>query len=216
MKVTTVLLFCAIITLTALPVSSVESSYSASYRSGIFYKRLCNVHRTGDVRTDIVSIAMSQIGYMEGNKNSQLSGCTEGGKNYTEYGSWYGMQDMWCAMFVSWCAAQAGVSEKVFYKHAYTPYGINWFEARNLSYTRQQVASGTYIPQPGDLVYFCTPGVARKVNHVGIVVRYEDGILYSVEGNTNDMPQSTNGGKVCLKSYSIEDTYIRYICSPKY
>lgn len=119
-------------------------------------------------------------------------------------------------MFVSWCAWQAGIpSETVFY-HAYTVYGVNWFTARGLTYTRAQAEDGTYTPQPGDLVYFKSNRNGDKVNHVGILLKYENGILYAIEGNTNDTAHSTNGGQVCLKSYFISDSFIQYICSPNY
>lgn len=218
-------LLTATLMLTVLPSLSVQPSHSESYAGGIFCRRLHNVALTGDPRTDIVNVAMSQIGYCEGNSKSQLSGCQPGSKNYTEYGLWYNnLQDepggyekaMWCAMFVSWCANQAGIDQNTVYYHAYTVYGINWFMDRNLAYTRQQVDDGQYIPQPGDIVYFKSSRNGDKVNHIGIVVKYEDGILYAVEGNTNDTAHSTNGGQVCLKSYDINDTFIRYICSPNY
>ena len=211
--------------LTALPTYSVEPNFSESYASGIFYRRLKNVTISGDPRTDFVNIAMSQIGYVEGNSKSEISGCTPGTGNYTEFGLWYNDRQeapggyeraAWCAMFVSWCAHQAGISSSTVYYHAYTVYGVNWYLNRNLAYTRQQVADGVYTPQPGDIVYFKSSRNGDKVNHVGIVVRYEDGILYAVEGNTNDTAYSTTGGMVCLKSYQISDTFIRYICSPNY
>jgi hypothetical protein len=167
---------------------------------------------------------MSQIGYVEGDTRTQLSGYESGSANYTEYGLWYdgiygpgGFQKAaWCAMFVSWCAEQAGISEKVFYQHAYTPYGLNWYSDRDLTYSREAVEKGEYVPRPGDVIYFRAPGVNRTVNHVGIVMQYKDGIIYTIEGNTNTGDNSTDGGQVCLKSYAITDTFIRYICSPQY
>jgi hypothetical protein len=116
-----------------------------------------------DPRANIVNVAMSQIGYCEGDSTQEISGCTPGTKNYTEYGLWYNnLQEKpggfekgaWCAMFVSWCAQQAGISSEVMYYHAYTVFGLSWFQERNLSYTRQQVEDGLYLPQPGDIVYF--------------------------------------------------------------
>ena len=58
-----------------------------------------NTHvNTGNHRIDIVSIAKTQVGYMEGDDND------------TKYGTWYGLPNQpWCGMFVSWCARQAGV-----------------------------------------------------------------------------------------------------------
>ncbi len=221
--VVTVMLVCVL--LFTMTTHSTETDCSESYASGIFYRRLCNVELTGNPRTDLVNIAMSQIGYCEGNSKSQLSGCEPGSGNYTEYGLWYNnLQEepggyeraMWCASFVSWCANRAGISADTVYYHAYTVYGVNWFIARSQVYTRQQVESGEYIPQSGDIVYFKSNRNGDKVNHVGIVVRYEGGILYAVEGNTNDTAHSTNGGQVCLKSYDISDTFIRYVCCPSY
>ena len=220
-----ILMILAVLSLTVSPIRSAEPLHSESYASGIFCRRLNNVALTGDARTDLVNVAMSQIGYCEGNSKTQISGCQPGSKNYTEYGLWYNNlqsepggyeKAMWCAMFVSWCARQAGIDSKTVYYHAYTVYGVNWFIDRDLAYTRQQVEDGRYTPQPGDIVYFKSSRNGDKVNHVGIVVKYEGGILYAVEGNTNDTAHSTNGGQVCLKSYDISDTFIRYICSPNY
>lgn len=211
--------------LAAFPIHSAEPAHSDSYSAGIFYRRLKNVTLTGNARTDIVNVAMSQIGYIEGDSKTQISGCDAGTKNYTEYGLWYNNlqsapqgyeRAAWCASFVSWCAKQANIPSSIVYYHAYTVYGVNWFIERDLAYTRQQVADGQYLPRPGDIVYFKSSRNGDKVNHVGIVVKYEDGILYAVEGNTNDSPYSTTGGQVCLKSYHITDTFIRYFCSPNY
>ena len=225
LRVFILLLSAAVVFLLAFPIFSAKSKYSEEYACGIFCRRLNNAELTGNQRTDIVNIAMSQIGYAEGDSPDQISGHYDGSKNYTEYGLWYNqLQDqpggfekaMWCAMFVSWCAYQAGIPTDTVYYHAYTVYGVNWFLEQDLAYTRQQVEDGVYTPQPGDIVYFKSNRNGDKVNHVGIVVRYEGGILYAVEGNTNDTAHSTNGGLVCLKSYDITDTFIRYICSPDY
>ena len=222
---TGLLLTSAVLLFTIFPIGSTEPVHSECYRAGIFCRRLNNVRLTGNGRTDIVNIAMSQIGYFEGNSLEEISGCTPGQDNYTEYGLWYNnLQEKpggfekaaWCAMFVSWCAKQAGISSDTMYYHAYTVFGVNWFLERNLAYTRQQVVDGEYTPISGDIIYFKSNRNTEKVNHVGIVVRYENGILYAVEGNTNDTAYSTTGGQVCLKSYEISDTFIQYICSPNY
>lgn len=225
LRIMAALLLSAVLFFTASPALSVEGVHSASYASGIFCRRLENIILTGNPRTDIVNVALSQIGYCEGDSTDQISGCQPGTKNYTEYGLWYNkLQEapggyekaMWCASFVSWCASQAGISTDTVYYHAYTVYGLNWFTDNADVYTRQQVEDHIYSPQPGDIVYFKSSRNGDKVNHVGIVLKYEDGILYAVEGNTNDTAYSTTGGQVCLKSYHISDTFIRYICSPNY
>ena len=201
-----------------LPQSAAALTYkgSASYKSGPYYEKLCAVELTGDVRTDIVNIAKSQVGYFEGSSSSELSGTVNGSNNYTEYGRWYGMQDMWCAIFVSWCAYVAGVPESVVLKHAYTPTGLSWFQNKGQAYSRADVAAGKYTPQAGDIIYFKSPRNNNPTNHVGIVTGYSNRTVKTVEGNSSLVGINTNGGAVAAKSHSIDDTYIVYICRPDY
>ena len=208
------LVMCALL----VPVQAEALTYngSSSYKSGKYYTALTKVSLTGNQRTDIVNIAKSQVGYQEGSSSSQLAGTTYGGGNYTEYGKWYGMQDMWCAMFVSWCAHVAGVSSSVVPYHSYTPTGLNWFINKGRAYSRSTVASGGYTPQKGDIIYFKSARNSNITNHVGIVTSYSGSTVYTVEGNTSSATISTNGGAVAAKSYSISNTYIRYICKPAY
>ena len=196
--------------------NAVNYSGSSSYKSGKYYTKLKNVSLTGNQRTDIVNIAKSQIGYQEGSSSSQLSGASYGGKNYTEYGRWYGLQDMWCAMFVSWCANLAGVSTSIVPKHCFTPDGLSWFKSRGLAYTRKTVANGGYTPKAGDIIYFKSARNSNSTNHIGIVTGYSNGTVYTIEGNSSSATISTNGGAVVSKSYSISNTYIVYICKPNY
>ncbi len=100
--------------------------------------------------------------------------------------------------------------------HAYTPSGLNWFKDRGLAYSRATVAKGGYTPKAGDIIYFKSSRNSNICNHVGIVTGYSGGTVYTVEGNTSSATISTNGGAVAAKSYSISNTYIVYICSPKY
>lgn len=59
------------------------SALSAQYTSGPYYTSFRNVSITGNQRTDIVNIALSQDGYKEGS----LTGTVSGSNNVTEYGS---------------------------------------------------------------------------------------------------------------------------------
>ena len=214
--VAVVLVLCMIIPMYTIKPKALSYGGSSSYRSGKYYSRLTKVSLTGNQRTDIVNVAKSQVGYQEGSSSSQLAGTTYGGKNYTEYGRWYGLQDMWCAMFVSWCADVAGVSSSVVPKHCYTPTGLQWFKDRGRAYSRAKVARGEYTPKAGDIIYFKSSRNNNSTNHVGIVTSYKNGTVYTIEGNTSSATISTNGGAVCEKSYSINNTYIVYICSPAY
>ena len=168
-----------------------------------------NTHNnTGNMAADIVAVAVSQAGYCEGS----LSGnpAYAGSNNYQKYGQWYDAHvdnigvtyAAWCAAFVSWCANQAGVPSDIVYYHAYCPYGVNWFRNQG----RFQYAAsrgGSYVPNPGDIVYFAPPG-SSVASHVGIVRGVSDGYVHTVEGNTSGQKGEVNeGGGVFLKSYSL-------------
>lgn len=211
-----ILSFTSLFVLLSPSAGALKYSGSDSYKSGPYYEKLCAVERTGDLRTDIVNIARSQVGYFEGSNSSQLSGTVNGTKNYTEYGKWYGMQDMWCAIFVSWCAYVANVSESVVPKHAYTPSGLSWFQNKGQAYSRADVAAGKYTPEPGDIVYFKSSRNNNPTNHVGILADYSNRTITTVEGNSSLVGIDTNGGAVAEKQHSIDDTYIVYICRPSY
>ncbi len=206
---------------TSTPTSNAANatySGSASYMNGKYYRALTQVKLTGDARTDIINVAKSQIGYLESNSSSDYSGENAGGNNWTEYGRWYGgyPNPAWCAAFVSWCAYVCGISESVIIRHQYTENGINFFKARNQAYAWSLVQSGVYTPQPGDLVYFYNGASGRTVTHVGLVEKFENGILHTIEGNTQTDAFTVDGGCCAPHTYSINDTKIVYICSPGY
>ena len=105
------------------------------------------------------------------------------------YWSWYGFNSRveWCACFVSWCANECGyIDAGVIPKFAGCTGGSNWFKDRG------QWQDGDYEPRPGDLIFFDwdnkgSSGPQDDVpDHVGIVERVENGVVYTVEGNTSD------------------------------
>ena len=101
----------------ATPAAAIQPSYNvgAAYSKSKFYDRLLAVEATGDQRYDVMSVALSQLGYHEGNSTSEMNGLNPSGSlNFVEYnrnigtvGGSYGFE--WCAAFVSWCLRQAGV-----------------------------------------------------------------------------------------------------------
>lgn len=213
-----VAVLCLFLTVSTLTFSGAGVTYdtSSNYDSGVYCDRLRDTLLTGHPRVDIVNIALSQYGYAESNNGWDLTGMKEGVGNYTEYGHWYGIQSMWCAMFVSWCAKYANIPQEVIPPHAYTPSGVLWFMDRDQVYSRSQVENGEYIPQAGDIIYFRSDRNNSLVNHVGIVLGYFDGYVYTVEGNVNFDPNCTDGGQVLVRSRHISDTFIRYFCCPNY
>ena len=192
---------------------SIDYDVSEKYKLSKFYKQLSDIIVSDNPRENIIKIAISQLGYMEGNNKSHLDGTHAGKYNYTEYGYWYGMQDQWCAMFVSWCVNLAG--ETNIPKHASCTAGLKQLIKNNKAHSRQEIINGTYIPQPGDIIYFVSKSIAVNgglTNHVGIVTDYKDGIIYTIEGNTSSNDKNIScGGCVAEKSYKITNTYVAYI-----
>lgn len=114
----------------------------------------------------IVEVALTQLG-------------NEGGQPYW---SWYGFEGRveWCACFVSWCADQCGYIESgIIPKFAGCVDGLNWFKGNG------QWKDRNYEPQAGDIIFFDWEGDG-ETDHVGIVEKCENGVVYTVEGNSGD------------------------------
>lgn len=164
-----------------------------------------------------VSIAETEVGYLEKKTNSQLNDKTAnaGYNNFTKYGAWYGWNGVaWCAQFVSWCADQDGLINIVCpgthqlagKGFAYCPYFVTAF--KNAGQWK------TSNPQKGDIIFFQSSGVA---SHVGIVYKVSGSIVYTVEGNTSSTTGVVaNGGGVFKKSYTIGSSYILGYGRPNY
>lgn len=120
---------------------------------------------------EIVVVALSQLGNVGGRP----------------YWSWYGFESRvdWCACFISWCANECGYLDAgVIPRFASCSIGIQWFRERGLW------QDGSYEPRPGDLIFFDwddeDEGQDGAADHVGIVEKVEDGIVYTVEGNSGN------------------------------
>ncbi len=122
----------------------------------------------------IVQVALSQIGNVGGEP----------------YWSWYGFGSRveWCACFVSWCADQCGYIETgVCPKYAGCVNGVAWFKEHN------QWVDGSETPSPGMIIFYDwdSPNGSSDPqdglsDHTGIVEKVENGIIYTVEGNSGD------------------------------
>lgn len=147
---------------------------------------------TGTAAENIVAIAASQIGYVEGSNND------------TKYGIAYGMNHQpWCHMFVWWCARQAGIYDDVIPTTAYCPYGVSWYSARGAFHYR----GDGYTPRPGDLIYFDW-NYNNSSDHVGIVETVVGNTVYTIEGNTS--------GRVARRSYALGNGTIMGYGVPSY
>ena len=122
----------------------------------------------------IVKVALSQVGNVGGEP----------------YWSWYGFNSRveWCACFVSWCFNECGYLDTgTAPKFAGCVSGVEWFRSR------EQWADNTVEPAPGMIVFFDwnDPNGASgpqdgEADHVGIVEKCENGIVYTIEGNSGD------------------------------
>lgn len=122
----------------------------------------------------IVKVALSQVGNVGGQP----------------YWSWYGFNSRveWCACFVSWCFNECGYLDTgTAPKFAGCVGGVEWFHSRG------QWADNTVNPAPGMIVFFDwnDPNGASgpqdgEADHVGIVEKCENGIVYTIEGNSGD------------------------------
>ena len=169
-----------------------------------------NTHvNTGNQAEDLLAVAMTQSGYMEGS----LEGTVQGSNNYTKYGVWWTdatnwgvdySHSAWCSMFVSWCAWQADIPASVLYRTAGCDEGVKKAKERN-TWHFSPANGGNYTPKRGDLIYF---GTLSDSNHVGIVRSVSGTKVYTIEGNSSN--------KVNQVSYSLTSSSILGYSSPAY
>lgn len=120
----------------------------------------------GSGNGEIVMVALSQVG-------------NTGGEPYW---GWYGFAGRveWCACFVSWCANECGyIADGVIPKFSGCESGAQWFQEKG------QWQERGYEPSAGQIIFFDWNGDG-VTDHVGIVEKYENGIVYTVEGNSGD------------------------------
>lgn len=180
----------------------------------------------------LLEVAQSEIGYVEAPNG------------YTKYGDWAGEpQAEWCAEFLCWCVNQ--VDEKygmqllrnVYPMYSGTNTGLKWFlkAGRYISRTghvadwgsqwyigrEETLASGSYVPQPGDWVFYSVDGT--NTSHVALVeycTRDASGAVtaHVIEGN---MPDRVQRNKHLLTDwrvlgygtvYDLVDTVLRGGC----
>ena len=137
-----------------------------SLTAGAYGADVNDLKLTGEGSTDMVMVAASQIG-------------NEGGELYWR---WYGFSAHvdWCAVFVSWCADQVGlIDDGSMPKFAVCDDGIRWFIERGRWFNRD------ISPEQGMIIFFDWDQDGRS-DHVGIVEKCEEDMIYTIEGNSND------------------------------
>ena len=107
------LLLVLILASSLVPAGAAGTSYTVSgpYGESEYYENLKALTLTGDYRTDLVNVALTQVGYHEGASKQERHGnnwYSDG--NWTEYG-YFSQCDgyAWCAMFICFCMYYAEI-----------------------------------------------------------------------------------------------------------
>ncbi|EGO2806921.1 CHAP domain-containing protein [Enterococcus faecalis] len=166
---------------------AISLGYDYRYAYGnMFYSQIVKqyISSTSDNNSGGRNSAIAKIA-----SDELAEGIHEGGEKYWR---WYGFNNRveWCATFVSYVAEKANVKMDRF---AYCPTGISSFKANN------QWQSGGEEPKSGAIIFFdwdCD-GVS---DHVGIVEKFENDMIYTIEGNSGD--------KIAKRSYQKNSDYI--------
>ncbi len=166
----------------------------------IWEKSIASAKLTGNWSQDVVAIARTQLGYVESTDNFRVLNDGISIRGYSRYGAWYGdPYGDWCAMFVSFCLRYAGVD---------MPLESNvdrWIEKLSAADTALYHRQGSYIPEPGQLIFFDWDGDG-SCNHVGIVTDVSSAgngsapRISTIEGNS--------ANQVRTKTYAMDDATI--------
>ena len=161
--------------------------------------RLAPARSVPDYVTWLLEVASGEVGY------------TEGAHGYTKYGEWAGdPYAQWCAEFLCWCVDQvdqqhrAGLLGEVYPLYSGQNSGRDWFirqgryivrwgnlEGWGYQWLKGEetfLTTGSYIPQPGDWVFF-TWTSDTNTDHVAMVeycTADDEGnvTVHVIEGNT--------------------------------
>lgn len=213
-----------ILTLTIISsLIAVIPAQAASYYEGSYTL-------TGIQVNDMIGIAKTQVGYMEGNNSSQLDGTISGSGNYTKYaeelkkaGYSASNPNAWCAYFVSWCAMKAGclnsalpfftgVKSSVARSKPYKSNGIGTYHAiKKHTFTKGSVFSKDYTPsnienykpQKGDIMVY--------KSHVGLVTSD-----YNSNTNSFTVIDGNNNNKVRNRTVYMNNSNLVGFITPDY
>ena len=201
-----------------------------SYTESDYYKKLAAVSLTGKYRTDVVNIALSQLGYHEGDSPADFDGAnTTSEAGYSEYGRFLGSEGSdWCSEFYAWCASMAGVPTNVLNpsRSATVNTWVKGTNAKYYTWAETVYGGGDYTPQMGDLLQWAwdlddhtTSEALSHTSMFGSITDNGDGTvtINSIDGNVS--------AKVRTKKYTLDERkgtltkstgQLCYIISPDY
>lgn len=185
---------------------------SEVYAQGKYAEAFSQVTLTGNLRDDVINVALSQVGYHEGNSEKDYAGNnTRGSKDYTEFGRRLGSSGTaWCSEFASWCIRMAEVPQQAV-SLSYSANAVNFTKNSSAAcYTWDVTAfcDGGYLPQKGDLLLWAWDKDAHSteedLSHTSILWEAKgkaDGtvVLKTIDGNSN------NQVRVCKYTVNSKD-----------
>ena len=202
---------------------------SDGYTGSVYFKRLCTTPLSGNFREDMIKIALSQVGYHEGNSEADYGGGnSRGNGDFTEYGRFLESSgNAWCSEFATWCVRMSGLPKSILGSSRGANAGVftdgtpsKYYRWNGLSF-----GGGDYTPQAGDILLWAwdmdSHDADESLGHTSIFRRAEvqgnSVIIYTVEGN--------NGGKATEDSFTVRksdgvltsgDGRLYYLVAPDY
>lgn len=151
---------------------------------------------------DLITVAKSQLGYQESERNFILAEDNQTRRGYTRYGAWYGNEyGDWNGMFLAFCMNYANLSQDMI------PITSSYQTIAD-SLTKQELfETKDYNPNPGDIVFLNNQRVA-------IVIEVNDS-LHVIEGDVdNEVKEVTyafNDESICGYGniQKAEDLYLQ-------
>lgn len=188
-----------------------DYTFSEAYMTSVWYKNFTELELTANPRNNVLRIALSQLGYHEGDSAEDFDGMNQNGSaNYIEYARlvvpYYNDNHYeWCACFVNWCLSQAHID------YAYGEIGcwkwVEWLKENKL-FQDSYAYGGDYTPQPADMIFFNWKQVNTGSGHIGYVLYVTDTTIYTVEGNSEN--------EVGIRSYALDDPCVIGFGTPAY
>lgn len=139
-----------------------------------------------------IGVGRSQVGYKEGRTNGHWNNDQKFSDQLPGF-KWSDRQP-WCATFVQWALWLVGVS---------VPSGARSASCGNSVQAYKRAGRFTEYPVTGAQVFYGAGGGS----HTGIVVKWDETYVYTVEGNTN-ANGSAEGDGVYEKKRRRRDAYV--------
>ena len=186
-------------------------TFSDAYKTSVWYENFTSLELTENDRNNILRIAVSQLGYHEGDSAKDFDGMNKSGSsNYIEYARllvphYNDNAYEWCACFVNWCLNQAR------YDKASSEIGCwKWVgELKDMKMWQDSAAyKGTYTPKPADMIFFNWKGTNTTSGHIGYVLYTTETHVFTIEGNADN--------NVTVRSYALNDPCVIGYGTPPY